>query len=83
MKKAFQTKQSLLSLLKGKVQKLRFFDILGLSLFGSLITAELDADGDVDILTEFDSPQQSDDSFSDLSSFVDFIGEGSNDVDPN
>jgi predicted nucleotidyltransferase len=83
MKKIVTKKQSLLSRLKANGQKLLSFDNFSLSLFGSFITGNLNADSDFDLLTDFDKNQIGDDNFLDLSSSNDIIGDISSAINPD
>jgi predicted nucleotidyltransferase len=83
MQKILPKKQSLLSRLKASGQKLRFFDVLSLGLFGSFITDRVDVDNGVDLLRDFDQHQTGDNDFVDFSSSNDIIGDVSNAVGPD
>jgi uncharacterized protein len=58
MQTAIQNKRTLISLLKANSQKLKSYGVSSLSIFGSFVTRELNADSDVDLLVDFDPSQK-------------------------
>lgn len=75
MGQAVQSKEAILSLLRKHSADLRKYGVSQLSLFGSFVTDQFDANSDVDFLVEFDQKQKTFDNFMELSFFLeDLLG---------
>lgn len=75
MQTAVQNKRTLISLLKANSQKLKSYGVLNLSIFGSFVTGEFNAESDVDFLIDFVPDQKNYDNFMELSFFLeDLLG---------
>jgi len=70
MNRAIQNKQMLLSTLLKNNQKIRSYGVSKLSIFGSSVSDNLNADSDIDFLVEFDQKQKSYDNFMELSFYL-------------
>lgn len=68
-------KETIISRIRSSRETLASFGVLAISLFGSFVRSEEDADSDVDILVEFLPEKHTFDSFMDLSFFLeDLLG---------